>query len=73
MKKLYFGSFNYKGELHRYYRFAIGSGQAKQFMLRALADKIGVSFLSLRNYFSGKEDNFSVRHYRGKAIDGKLK
>ena len=56
----YIGKFNYKGEIHTLYRHGISRLQARNYMIKALAEKLGVQFHPLRNYFFGLQDNFSV-------------
>ncbi len=58
MQGLYLGRFNYKGEISTFYRYASSKAQAKQIMIKAMADKLGVKPASLRIYFFGLQDNF---------------
>ncbi len=61
MPNLYLGRFNYKGEIFTFYRYASSKAQAKQFMIKAMADKLGVKPASLRIYFFGLQDNFILK------------
>lgn len=63
-RKLFFGSFNYQGEVHTFYRYAGAESQARLFMLKALADKLKLSFVSLRGHFSGNEDNYMIKEHK---------
>ena len=62
MKALYIGNFNYKGEIHTLYRHAHGEEQAKEYMIRALAKKLGVIPAPLRSYFYGR-NNFHINGF----------
>ena len=61
MPNLYLGRFNYKGEIFTFYRYAPSKMQAKEFMIRAMAEKLGVKPAPLRNYFFGLQDNFLLK------------
>ena len=69
MKPLYVGNYNYKGEIHTFYRHAVSRVQAKEFMIEALADKLNINPTALRRFFFGQQDNFSVKeHKKGEGI-----
>ena len=61
MKSLYIGDFNLRGEIHTFYRYGVSKEQAKAYMINALAEKLGLNPRSLKYYFWGAQDNFSVK------------
>ena len=54
------GIFNYHGEITTLHRHGNSEQQALGFMHRQLADKYGVSVGTIKNYFSGKSDNYRI-------------
>ena len=65
MPKLkYKGTFNWHGEIHTFYRYAISEDHAKELMLLALGKKLGRYFPLLRVYFDGSKDNFKIEEVK---------
>jgi ATP-dependent helicase YprA (DUF1998 family) len=59
-KQLYRGEFNYQYQMTILYRAAYTKPQAKEVMCRALAAKHDVSIQTVRSYFDGSKDNYSI-------------
>lgn len=60
MKQKYKGIFNYQGEVHIIYRYA-PKGLEWKILTKAIAKILGVDHYSIRQYFSGRKDNFSIK------------
>jgi hypothetical protein len=61
VKDLYKGQFNWQGDTHHLFRWAVSEQHAKLLMLKALAKRLGMSEYALRNYFAGQKDNFHIK------------
>ncbi len=61
MKDLYYGTFNYCGQIMEYYRHAKSEKEAKWLMIRALSKDLRISIYYLKNYFSGHKDNYYIK------------
>jgi ATP-dependent helicase YprA (DUF1998 family) len=59
-KILWKGIFNYQYQMTILYRAAYTKPQAKEIMCRALAAKHDVSIQTVRSYFDGSKDNYSI-------------
>ena len=57
---IYKGTFNWYGEIHKFYTSAISPQQARNFMLKRLADELGMEPGGVKAYFNGKIDNWKV-------------
>jgi len=56
----YTGIFNYYSEITTLHRHANSEAQAFGFMCPQLAEKYGVTLGAIKNYFSGKSDNYRI-------------
>lgn len=59
-KERYKGTFNWHGENHELYTHAASEAQAKNFMIRQLAKKLGRSAQSVYGYFNTKANSWNV-------------
>ena len=59
-KDLYKGTFNWHGEIHKLFTTATSPQQARNFMMKRLADELGMKPGGVRAYFDGKIDNWKV-------------
>lgn len=59
-KERYKGTFNWHGERHTLYSHAASEAQAKNFMIRQLAKKLGSATGPLYNYFRDKGNSWKV-------------
>jgi len=59
-KQRYKGTFNWHGENHTLYTHAASESQAKNFMIRQLAKKLGSATGPLYNYFNNKGNSWKV-------------
>lgn len=56
----YKGIFNYQYQMAILYRAAYSKAQVKEIMCRVLAEKHDVSIQTVRSYFDGSKDNYSI-------------
>lgn len=61
IKSLYKGRFNFHHEVFIEHAFAYTALQAKCIMIRRIANKHGVSYLTTYNYFHDHADSCSVK------------
>ena len=60
VKHLFRGVFNFSKQILVLYAHAFSEAQAKEIMLRRIADKHGVSLYWVRGLFNEKQDNFEI-------------
>ena len=61
MKKKYKGTFNWKGEVHVFFRWAQDRDDAWRVFTRALAVRLKKCCITtVRRYFRGHKDNFKI-------------
>jgi len=58
-RELYRGTFNYQGEVHTIYRHTPKTASWFQ-ITKVLAKELGISHYSIRQFFSGNKDNFTI-------------
>lgn len=59
-KDRYMLQFNFQGETHKIFTYAVTPQQAFEQCLIRLATKLGVIPYVVRNYFNGKNNNYEI-------------
>ena len=60
-KDKYMMTFNYQGEIHKIYTYAVTPHQAFEQCVIRLAQKLEVIPYVVRNYFNGKNRNYEIK------------
>lgn len=59
-KCLYFGQYNWQGEIHKLWTHAKDSAAAHRQFVARLSKLLDISGYDLRRYFGGSRDNFKI-------------
>ena len=65
-KKLYFGQFNWYGEIFKIWKYAINEFNAWFLMVREISIKTGASRYRIRQHFNGTRDNYKIERRQEK-------
>ena len=59
-KKLFFGKFNWHGEVHELWKHATNIQRAEFLMIKALSTRFNIAEYRVRQYFNGNQDNYKI-------------
>jgi hypothetical protein len=67
MRNLYEGTFNWHGEIFKFYRYAANKERAFFLMTLSLSGQLRRSHSSIKQYFNGEKDNYILSNKGGKG------
>ena len=61
MKKKYIGVFNWYGEIHKMWCWALSEKQAKELFAQRLAKRVGSTVSKVRVHYMGEKANYHIK------------